>query len=124
MKSLRNIESREDIKLLVDTFYAKVNRDPLLSPVFNDVAKVHWESHLPTMYNFWSSMLLGDFSYQGNPFLKHIPLPIEKLHFDRWLHLFDETIHENFIGEKAEEAKKRAGSIAAMFQHKLAHLKQ
>lgn len=30
---------------------------------------------LPIMYNFWSSMLLGDQSYRGHPFKKHHPCP-------------------------------------------------
>ena len=117
--NLREIQTPEDIKELVDAFYDKVNEDELLSPVFNDFAGVNWKKHLPVMYSFWNSMLLGDFTYKGNPFLKHIPLPIEKIHFDRWLQLFLETIEEHFTGEKAEEAKQRAASIAGIFQYKL-----
>ena len=52
-----DILTREDIKLLVDRFYDKVQSDPLLGPVFSHV---DWPHHLPIMYNFWSSMLLGD----------------------------------------------------------------
>lgn len=120
---LKEIETSAEIKEMVDAFYDKVNQDPILSPVFNEFAGVDWEKHLPVMYSFWSSMLLGDFSYKGNPFLKHIPLPIEKAHFDRWLELFMETIDEHFIGEKAIEARQRAQSIAGIFQYKLAMLK-
>lgn len=121
---LKEIETPAEIKELVDAFYDKVNQDTLLSPVFNEFAGVDWEKHLPVMYSFWGSMLLGDFSYKGNPFLKHIPLPIEKAHFDRWLELFMETIDEHFIGEKAIEARQRAQSIAGIFQYKLAMLKR
>ena len=124
MNNLKEIQTPAEIKEMVDAFYDKVNKDPLLSPVFNDFAGVHWEEHLPVMYSFWGSMLLGDFTYKGNPFLKHIPLPIEKAHFDRWLALFMETIEEHFTGEKAEEAKSRARSIAGIFQFKLASLNQ
>lgn len=120
MKSdLKEISTREEVIELVDAFYAKVNEDPLLSPVFNTFAAVDWEKHLPVMYDFWSSILLGEMNYKGNPFLKHIPLPIDKQHFNRWLELFIATIEEKFSGEKAEEAKLRAKSIAAIFQHKL-----
>lgn len=122
MNNTKEIQSKDEIKELVDSFYDKVNRDPLLSPVFNDFAGVNWEKHLPVMYSFWGSILLGDFTYKGNPFLKHIPLPIDKTHFDRWLSLFMETIDERFTGEKAEEAKQRAQSIAGIFQYKLATL--
>ena len=109
---------------MVDSFYGKVNEDELLAPVFNDFAGVNWEKHLPVMYDFWSTILLGEMSYKGNPFLKHIPLPVDKKHFDRWLALFLETIDEHFTGNVAEEAKNRARSIAGIFQHKLASINQ
>ena len=108
-----DITSRDDIRVLVDKFYEKVQVDGVIGPVFSHV---NWPHHLPTMYNFWSSMLLGDQSYRGNPFQKHLPLPIQRQHFQRWLKLFHETVNENFKGEKAEEAKMRAESIAGIFQ--------
>lgn len=110
------IKTKAEIVTLVDRFYEKVKHDLLLAPVF---AHVDWPKHLPIMYNFWSSMLLGDQSYQGNPFQKHIGLSIQAEHFDRWITLFIETVDQNFVGEKAEEVKQRAQSIAGVFQHKL-----
>lgn len=110
------IRTRMEIVSLVDKFYEKVKQDALLAPVF---AHLDWPKHLPIMYNFWSSMLLGDQSYQGNPFQKHIGLPIEARHFDQWLTLFIETVDENFMGDRALEVKQRAQSIAGIFQHKL-----
>jgi hemoglobin len=119
---LKEIQNREDIELLVNSFYNKVNHDALLSPVFNEFAGVNWQTHLPIMYDFWSTMLLGDKTYRGNPFMKHIPLPINKTHFDRWLKLFLDTVEEHFEGEVAEEAKTRARNIAGVFQYKLEHI--
>ncbi|MBL7863031.1 MAG: group III truncated hemoglobin [Cyclobacteriaceae bacterium] len=110
------LHHRSDIITMVNKFYEKVKRDELLAPVF---AHVDWPAHLPTMYNFWSSMLLGEQRYTGNPFQKHRTLPIEARHFDQWLKLFIETVDENFEGEKAEEIKMRAQSIARIFQHKM-----
>ncbi|ELR72007.1 hemoglobin [Fulvivirga imtechensis AK7] len=124
MNPNKEISSREEVKELVDSFYAKVNEDDLLSPVFNDFARVKWENHLPIMYDFWSSILLGDASYRGNPFIKHMVLPIDKDHFSRWLDLFLETVDERFTGAVAEEAKKRAGTIAGIFQYKMEMLNQ
>lgn len=124
MNPNKEISSREDVKELVDSFYAKVNEDSLLSPIFNDFAGVKWENHLPIMYDFWSSILLGDMSYKGNPFLKHMVLPIDKDHFSRWLELFLETVNERFTGAVAEEAKKRASTIAGIFQYKMEMLNQ
>ena|SRR5690349_13114688 len=112
----KDITSRADIQLLVDSFYSKVKVDPLIGPVF---AHLDWPKHLPTMYNFWSSMLLGDRSYDGNPFQKHIPLKIGVEHFERWLQLFTATVDELFAGPVAADAKARAVSIAGLFQHRL-----
>ena len=72
-----DIQTEADIKALVDTFYDKVNADALLAPIFNEVAHVDWPAHMPRMYDFWSSLLLHTGRYQGQPFLKHIPLPID-----------------------------------------------
>ncbi len=113
---IRNIE---DIIILVDRFYDKVNDDSLLSPVFNDFAKVSWEDHLPVMYSFWSAVLFDTNTYKGQPFTSHIELPVTTEHFHRWLELFKQTVDENFKGEKADEAKERADSIANIFQAKL-----
>jgi hemoglobin len=112
----KDILQRADVQILVDKFYEKVNSDDLLGPVFSHV---DWSGHLPVMYDFWSSLILGDQTYRGNPLQKHVPLPIKNQHFDRWLLLFKETVDEHFDGQKAEEVKMRAESIASIFQHKL-----
>jgi hemoglobin len=113
---MKDLDTRFNIEVLVRLFYDNVNADPLLAPVF---AHVDWVKHLPIMYDFWTSMLLGDMSYQGNPFQKHIGLPITAEHFSQWLKLFKATVDDNFSGPKAEEIKTRANSIAGIFQHKL-----
>lgn len=115
-----DITSRHEIQILVDNFYDKVKVDELLGPVFADL---DWPHHLPIMYNFWSSMLLGDQSYRGNPLEKHLRLAITSEHFKRWLELFKQTVNENFSGEKAEEVKMRADSIAGIFQMKMGLIK-
>ena len=115
----REIKSKEDVKLLVDSFYDKVNQDELLSPIFNDLRKVNWDTHLPIMYKFWGSILLGEASYNGAPFPKHRELPVNEEHFDRWKLLFMQTVDEHFIGENASEAKLRAETIAGIFWGKI-----
>ena len=116
---LPDLLTEADIIRLVDAFYARVNHDPLLRPVFNDVAQVDWARHLPTMYDFWSSVLLGTSRYKGRPFAKHFPLPIQAEHFQRWLNLFNETVDSLFAGPKAAEAKTKAQNIGAMFEHRM-----
>jgi hemoglobin len=116
----KDITDRTDVKLFVDRFYNKVTADPLLAPVFTHV---NWEHHLPIMYNFWASMLLGEQTYRGNPLQNHLALNVTSEHFKRWLKFFTETIDENFQGEKAEEVKMRANSIAGIFQVKMGLMK-
>ena len=123
MASPRDITNAEDIRTLVDSFYDKVTRDELLAPIFNEVARVEWAEHLPIMYRFWESMLLGIGTYQGAPFPKHAVLPVQKEHFARWLALFVETVDALFSGSKADEAKGRAASIADTFAQRLGLLK-
>ena len=119
MTLLSDIQTPEDVKTLVDAFYDKVQRDELLAPVFNETAKVDWVAHLPKMYRFWESMLLGAANYEGAPFPKHAVLPVQQAHFERWLALFAETVNENFLGPKSEEAKGRAVCIADTFARRM-----
>lgn len=119
MHTVCDIETPEDVKTLVDAFYAKVNRDELLAPIFNETANVDWAEHLPKMYRFWESMLFRTGSYQGAPFPKHAVLPVEQAHFERWLMLFVETVDENFAGMKSEQAKNSAVCIADTFAQRL-----
>ncbi|MDB6155758.1 MAG: globin [Chthoniobacteraceae bacterium] len=118
-----DICTAKDIRKLVDSFYDEIGRDGLLAPVFNDVAKVDWGTHLPIMYRFWESMLLGSATYRGAPFPKHAVLPVQKKHFVRWLALFQDTVDAHFAGPKAEEAKGRAASIADTFAQRMGLLK-
>lgn len=116
MNTRRDIQNRDDVVRMVDLFYDKVRQDELLAPVFSQLV---WPKHMPTMYSFWSSILLGDQSYQGNPFQKHIDLPITGAHFERWLKLFTQAVQECAEGPVANEAVNRAKTIAALFQHRL-----
>jgi hemoglobin len=111
-----DILTREDLINLVDSFYEKVISDSLLGPVFSHV---DWPKHLPTMYNFWCTMLLGEATYKGNPLQHHLLLAIQKEHFAQWLKLFEATVDEHFAGEKADETKMRAQSIAGVFQYRM-----
>ena len=119
----RDISSPADIRLLVDHFYEQVKNDNLLGPVFEDVVNGNWTPHLEKMYGFWETICFDVHRYSGSPFQKHIPLPINATHFDRWLYLFHKTIDNYFSGDMAEEVKKRASQMGMMFQYKLKHLK-
>lgn len=118
-----DIRNRQDIILLIDRFYERVRLDPVIGYIFTDVAKVDWEKHLPVMYDFWTSLLLDEQSYIGNPMLKHISLnklaPLGSNEFSTWLTHFKNTVGELFEGPKAEEAIARAEHIAALMEYKI-----
>ena len=119
----KDIQTGEDIKLLVDNFYRKAIADDSLGHIFTDVAKVNWEHHLPIMYAFWESILLGEIGYKGNPMDAHFRLnekyTLTADHFNTWKFLFIETVDEHFEGEVADMAKQKAVSIADLMFYKI-----
>jgi hemoglobin len=121
MKS--DIENRKDIELLINTFYNKVKADTTIGFIFNDIAKVNWQRHLPVMYDFWENTLFYTGGYMGNPLEMHKRLnqltPLTTEHFKQWVHLFTSTVDELFDGEKALLAKQRAVSISTVMQIKI-----
>ena len=114
----------DQIKSLVDTFYKKVQHDPILAPVFEQRLGGQWDKHLDKMYRFWQTVLLEEHSYYGSPFAPHATMPINEVHFERWLALFKATISEKFTGDRAEEALWRAEKMAQMFQAKLKYFRE
>jgi len=119
-----DIQTLEDVKLMVDTFYGRVQEDDRIGPIFNSKLEGRWPVHLEKMYTFWQTILLDEYTYQGRPFPPHAQLPIEAEHFERWLQLFDKTVNDLFEGPVAEEAKSRGRKMAALFQVKLDHIRQ
>ena len=99
------------IDRLVRAFYAKVRTDELLGPIF--AARIRkWEPHLQRMCAFWSSVVLMSGRYHGTPMAKHLPLPVNAEHFDRWLALFEDTASEVCPPEAARHFVERARRIA------------
>ena len=119
----RDIVAIEDIKLMVDFFYAKVREDDMLSFIFNDRIRDRWSEHLEKMYKFWQTVLLDEHTYFGAPFPPHATLDINYTHYERWVQLFNETIDHLFIGDKAQEAKWRGQKMAQIFLARTANYK-
>lgn len=120
----KGIQTLDDVKLMVDTFYGRVQEDDSIGPIFDSKLAGRWPEHLEKMYTFWQTILLDEYTYQGRPFPPHAQLPIEAAHFERWLQLFDQTVNDLFEGPVAEEAKSRGRKMAALFQVKLDHIRQ
>jgi hemoglobin len=119
----KDILIREDIELLVNTFYDKIKKDDTIGYFFTEIANVDWPTHLPKMYDFWESILLSSGEFKGNPMAKHMQLNLKSklkpAHFEHWLQLWQLTVDELFIGEKAEETKTRAKHIAGVIAYKI-----
>jgi hemoglobin len=103
------------IERLVRGFYAKVRSDAVLAPVFDSKIK-DWEPHLAQMCAFWSSVALMTGRYHGTPMVKHMPLPVDAEHFDRWLELFEATSRELCPPPAAAHFVERARRIAASLE--------
>lgn len=123
VNNLPDLTTRADIERLVDSFYERVRVDERLGPIFTDVARVDWGSHLPRMYDFWEAVLFGATSFKGNPLAVHRALAeqttVTARDFDRWLTLFHGSVDALFIGPMASETKERAVRIAIVMQQHL-----
>lgn len=108
-----------------NTFYSKILKDNLIGHFFTQVVKLHFEKHLPTMIDFWETVLFGKAIYKGNPILKHIDLHrIEALkpeHFKRWIAVWKETVNELFKGENAKQAIAKAKQMGKLMEIKIEH---
>lgn len=99
------------MKSLVRAFYARVRKDALLGPVFA-ARIVDWEPHLQRMCAFWSSVALMSGRYHGQPMEKHLSLPVDARHFDRWLALFAQTANNICLPAASNHFVERANTIA------------
>jgi hemoglobin len=119
----KDIHNREDIILLVDTFYGMVQENNKIGPIFTEIAKVDWSHHLPKMYDFWESILFGKATYKGNPMLIHFALNdkilLQTAEFETWKTIFFNTVDSLFEGENAKMIKQKAQSIADLMHFKI-----
>ena len=121
---MKDINDKEDVKVFVNAFYEKVQKDELLGPIFaSRIKEGEWAVHLERMYSFWNTVLFGQIDYRGNPFSKHTKLPVFATHFQRWINLLSVTVDDYFEGEKADEVKLRAERMGNMFQTKLKYIR-
>ena len=122
-----DIQTQNDLYLIVDEFYKKLLSDERISYIFTDVVKIKIEDHLPILVTFWSQGILGTGGYTKN--LTQIHLDINEKEylspelFTIWLTHFNNSVDQNFKGQKAEQIKTQALSIATVMQIKIAQNK-
>ena len=119
----KDISNREDVFLLVRTFYGRVQDDDFIGPIFRN--NIHdWEAHFEILTDFWHSNLFFKRNYFGNPVKVHQQVDqkangaLTQEHFFRWLQLWTKTVDELFEGKLAQLAKHRARKMATfLFVH-------
>jgi hemoglobin len=112
--------TEQQISTLVDSFYAKVRRDEEIGPIFNAIID-DWPHHLDLLKKFWSTVLLTTGRYKGDPMMKHLQLPLDPDHFNRWLALFAETANEVLPPPIAANIVAKSERIAQNFQAGIAY---
>lgn len=121
MKS--DITCRSDIDTVIQLFYEKVRGDGFIGHFFSDTIKVDWPKHINAMGDFWENILFHVGKYEGDPLSVHKQIHqlsiTTKLHFERWLLLFSQTVDENFEGPNALLMKQRANGIATVMLSKI-----
>ncbi len=124
----QDIQSREDVFLLVSEFYIRVRKDVVLGPFFNNAID-DWDAHLNRLTTFWETSLFFtkklEHKYYGDPLQAHVKVDqennnsITELHFGIWLNLWFATLDELFEGEITENAKRRARKMGTFMYLKI-----
>lgn len=113
----QDIKNREDVFLLVSTFYTKVRANEKIGFFFNETIE-DWPAHLEKLTDFWETNLFMVSKFRGNPMRAHKEVDshfensIEQKHFGEWLTLWYQTLDELFEGERTIIAKNRARNMA------------
>lgn len=121
--TMKDIQTRDDLYLIVSSFYDKLLADNQINFIFTEVAKIDLEPHLWELVDFWEQMLFDKGDYRKNVLQLHLDLnqkiKLTAIHFEIWLRYFESSINENFEGQTAENMKTRALSIATVMKIKM-----
>lgn len=116
---MKDLENRDDIEQIVRLFYERTLKDPIIGFIFNDIAKIELEAHVPIVTNFWFDMMFGsplEKTYSGNVLKAHKDLHqkvnLRAGHFTRWLYLFNRAVDDCTQGQNADRIKQRAEQVA------------
>lgn len=121
--NLKDISSKEDITIIITSFYDKLMVDPAVKHFFIEARHIKLEEHIPVIVNFWDNIIFQTGAYKANAMHKHFELhddsPLKKEHFERWLKLFFISIDDQFAGPNCDLAKERANQVALLMEHKI-----
>ena len=120
-----DLDSKAHIAAFLQHFYNKLLTDPVLAPIFLDVAGIDLRVHLGHIQAYWEKLLLGTDDYQRHTMNIHRALhskhALTDAEFDRWLDFYVSTVDEHFAGPYADKAKRVAGHIAANMKTRIVH---
>jgi len=68
---LPDLDCRDNIDAMVHGFYRRLLDDPVMAPMFLEVAAIDLQQHLPTICQYWYKMLLGESDYRRHMMAKH-----------------------------------------------------
>jgi hemoglobin len=118
-----DLADRDDLVELLTAFYGKAFRDPLLGPVFVDIAQMDLAKHLPFICDFWETVVFKAGKYRRNAFTPHQQLHLRAglttTHFAQWLRLWRQTVDEHYAGPHAELAKLQASRMATSMSRRI-----
>lgn len=119
----RDLVDRADVEALLYRFYGTALHDEALYDAFSELRAAGLDGHIPTMSDFWETVLFRAGLYQGSALTVHRDLhnrtPLTAHHFVRWLTLWNEAVDELYDGPVAEHAKLQAARIAWSMNRRL-----
>ena len=119
----KDISNRNDLEKLFNSFYELAMTDKHIGHFFTEVVSLDLKSHLPHILDFWEANLWGKAGYKKNVLQVHLDIhkksKMEYAHFDKWLHILNSCVDNQFAGPLAERLKTNALSIATVMKTKV-----
>lgn len=116
---MRDIETADDLRQVVASFYAIVRQDDFIGPIFNSfIPAEHWPAHIEKITGFWRFRLFEEETYEGRPLVNHLEVDkhtgygLTRQHFDHWVRLWSENLDRQFSGPVVMQAKSIAENMA------------
>jgi len=115
-----DLDAQGQLDAFIDAFYERVLVDPLLAPLFLEVAAIDVDEHLGVIKAYWRKMLFREVGYRRNMMAHHEALHglqyLREAHFERWLSLYRATLASGWEGPNARRADQLAVKIAGYMQ--------
>lgn len=99
-----NLGGEQALRALVESFYPKVQKDPLLSPLFPaDINPVKEKQYMFLSQFFGGPTLYSD--QFGHPMMRarHLPFPITEQHGAAWLKCMGEALSDIGVEESLKD---------------------